>query len=92
MLRFNHIIFSVYMLRNEIFQNIKRSQAMGLNIMMLRLIGSIPGPIIGGKLIDTTCIAWQEDCGSTGNCRLYDRHSLAMTWFGLHMVRFIYES
>ena len=63
---------------------------MGLNIMMLRLIGSIPGPIIAGKLIDLTCIAWQEDCGSRGNCRLYDRNSLAMTWFGIHMVSFIY--
>ena len=59
---------------------------MGLNIMMLRLIGSIPGPIIGGKLIDMTCIAWQEDCGSEGNCRLYDRERLAMTWLGIHLV------
>ena len=32
------------------------------------------GPIIGGKLIDNVCIAWQEDnCGDRGNCRLYNR-------------------
>ena len=59
---------------------------MGLNIMMLRIIGSIPGPIIGGQLIDQSCIAWQEDCGSQGSCRLYNRKKLAMTWLGIHMV------
>ena len=37
-----------------------KSQAMGLNIAMLRLIGSIPGPIIFGKLIDSVCILWQQ--------------------------------
>ena len=37
-----------------------RSQAMGMNIVMLRVLGSIPGPIIFGKLVDSVCILWQQ--------------------------------
>ena len=63
-----------------------RSQAMGINIAVMRLLGTIPSPIIGGKLIDTTCIAWQENCGERGSCRLYDRDLLAKTILGVYLV------
>lgn len=63
-----------------------RSQAMGMNILMLRLIGSIPGPIIGGKLIDLSCVLWQQSCGSNGSCRLYNKESLMYNWLGIHLI------
>lgn len=63
-----------------------RSQAMGLNILFLRLIGTIPGPIIGGILVDKTCALWQTSCGENGSCRLYDRENFMYTWIGLHLV------
>ena len=52
----------------------------------MRLLGTIPSPIIGGKLIDKTCIAWQESCGKRGNCRLYDRDMLSKTILGVYLV------
>ena len=52
----------------------------------MRLLGTIPGPIIGGKLIDLTCIAWQESCGERGNCRLYDRDLMSKTFLGVYLV------
>lgn len=32
----------------------------------------IPGPIIFGRTIDSTCLVWTYKCGRRGNCQLYD--------------------
>ena len=63
-----------------------RTHAMGINILSMRLIGTIPGPIIGGVLIDNACSLWQTTCGDRGSCRLYDRYHLMLTWLLLHIV------
>lgn len=42
---------------------------------MLSLLAMIPGPIIFGYIIDSTCLVWNvAECGGgRGNCQLYDQ-------------------
>lgn len=52
----------------------------GLMLMLTSLFALIPGPIIYGYIIDSTCIVWSNDCGKDGTCELYDQKS-----FRLHL-------
>lgn len=45
-----------------------KSFAQGVTLMFISLFGLIPGPIIYGAIIDSTCIIWEESCGTRGNC------------------------
>ena len=40
--------------------------------VFLSLFAMLPSPIIFGAIIDNTCLLWQEECGETTNCLLYD--------------------
>ncbi|XP_022104544.1 solute carrier organic anion transporter family member 4A1-like [Acanthaster planci] len=55
----------------------QRSFALGVQWLFARLLGSVPGPILFGNVLDTSCLLWQDDCGSRGACWLYDRQMLA---------------
>ena len=37
--------------------------AIGLQSIIIRLIGSIPGPVLFGYFIDRTCLLWEPTCG-----------------------------
>lgn len=50
-----------------------KSFAQGLTLMMISLFSLIPGPIIFGRLIDSTCLVWTKTCSGNGNCQLYDQ-------------------
>ncbi|XP_067623992.1 solute carrier organic anion transporter family member 74D [Eurosta solidaginis] len=50
-----------------------KSFAQGLSLMMFSLLALIPGPIIFGRIIDSTCLVWTETCSGRGNCQLYDQ-------------------
>jgi len=51
--------------------------SMGLQWVILRIFGSIPGPIVLGKLMDMACLVWQEDdCDEQGSCWIYDNRLL----------------
>ena len=52
-----------------------KSFAQGVTLMCLSLFALIPGPIIFGALIDSTCLIWEESCGSNGNCWYYDKET-----------------
>ena len=41
----------------------ERSMAIGLQSVIIRLIGSIPGPVLFGYFIDRTCLLWEPSCG-----------------------------
>ena len=45
----------------------ERSMALGLQSVVIRLIGSIPGPVLFGYFIDRTCILWDKSCGKISN-------------------------
>ena len=45
---------------------------MGFNWVFLRIVASIPGPIIIGAFIDRSCMIWSKNCDSTSTCWLYN--------------------
>jgi hypothetical protein len=50
-----------------------KSFTQGIILTLVSLFGFIPGPILYGKIIDTTCLVWTENCGKQGDCQLYDQ-------------------
>lgn len=69
-------------------QDEQRSFALGIQWIKVRLIGTIPAPMLFGALIDETCILWQESCHEEdGACLVYDnqymgRYMLALAFLG----------
>ncbi|XP_033735056.1 solute carrier organic anion transporter family member 4A1-like isoform X2 [Pecten maximus] len=56
----------------------QRSLALGVQLLVTRLLGTTPGPILLGALIDSTCSVWQETCGQTGSCWTYRKSDLSL--------------
>lgn len=52
-----------------------KSLAQGITLMVISLLGFIPGPIIYGAIIDSTCLIWEKSCGTRGNCWFYHREN-----------------
>jgi len=52
---------------------IHRSLALGIESIILRLIGTIPGPIFFGYIIDQSCLL--KDV----NCLFYDNYTMAIS-------------
>lgn len=58
---------------------------MGLNSFIIRAVGSIPGPLIGGALMDTSCMLWQSNCDGSKTCRLYNRDKMMIVFLCIHL-------
>ncbi|XP_067138878.1 solute carrier organic anion transporter family member 74D-like isoform X2 [Centruroides vittatus] len=50
----------------------EKSFALGAMGTILSAFAFIPYPLIYGALTDEACVVWEESCGKTGNCWLYD--------------------
>ena len=55
----------------------QRTFALGFQSSIVRLVGFVPGPILFGTVVDSTCLFWQHECGQRGNCWVYDRSTLS---------------
>lgn len=56
----------------------QRSFALGIQWIKVRILGTIPAPMIFGTLIDDTCILWDESaCSDSGACLVYDNYSMS---------------
>ncbi|KAK3087002.1 hypothetical protein FSP39_000238 [Pinctada imbricata] len=55
----------------------ERSFALGIQWIIARCLGSIPGPILFGKIIDLTCLLWQKKCTEDGSCFFYDNKQMS---------------
>ncbi|VDM74459.1 unnamed protein product [Strongylus vulgaris] len=57
----------------------ERSFALGIQGILVRVIGTIPAPVLFGWMFDVSCIRYQsEPCGdSSGSCLLYSNKLLA---------------
>lgn len=55
----------------------QRSFGLGIQWIKVRLLGTIPAPIIFGYAIDKTCILWQKTCDDVGACLLYDNKAMS---------------
>ena len=50
---------------------------------LISVSGSIPGPILFGKLIDITCDLWQDHCGEQGSCFSYNNKQMSHNMLAL---------
>ncbi|OQR66395.1 solute carrier organic anion transporter family member 4A1-like [Tropilaelaps mercedesae] len=67
-----------------------KTLALGINYVSLRLFGTIPGPLLFGKVVDASCVLFkQKPCdgsGATGNCVIYENSRLATNVFNLMII------
>ncbi|XP_018424986.1 PREDICTED: solute carrier organic anion transporter family member 4C1 [Nanorana parkeri] len=62
----------------------QRSFALGVQWALIRLLGSIPGPILFGVTIDSSCILWNlNDCEVKGACWIYNNTSISYKLVGI---------
>lgn len=57
--------------------------AISFQWIFVRLLGTIPGPIILGKIFDTDCLKWEDKCGKKGSCLWYNAKNLSRNCFFL---------
>ncbi|XP_052249531.1 solute carrier organic anion transporter family member 4C1-like [Dreissena polymorpha] len=58
-----------------------RTLGLGLKWFIVRLLGTVPGPILFGVIIDSTCVTWREKCGHHASCWIYDNDQLSRNFF-----------
>ena len=68
------------MLCRSVSQN-ETSIALGFQTLIARSLGTVPGPIFLGFIIDQTCILWNDvnngECIAKGSCKLYDNITMS---------------
>ncbi|EDO41892.1 predicted protein, partial [Nematostella vectensis] len=64
----------------------QRAYALGLQACVVRLLGSIPGPVVLGSLLDATCSLWHHGCKGEGNCLEYNNKSLMLVILVMSVV------
>ncbi|XP_053280604.1 solute carrier organic anion transporter family member 4A1 [Pleuronectes platessa] len=60
----------------------QRSFALGIQWILMRVFGSIPGPIAFGSVIDISCLLWQDQCGERGSCYIYQNSAMSLYILG----------
>ncbi|KAL3872708.1 hypothetical protein ACJMK2_035914 [Sinanodonta woodiana] len=62
-----------------------RSMALGISILIVRLLGTTPGPVLLGTIIDSTCQVWEsKDGNNIGACWAYNSFDMGiklMVWW-----------
>ncbi|XP_068781994.1 solute carrier organic anion transporter family member 4C1-like [Struthio camelus] len=62
----------------------QRSFALGVQSVFLRLLGTVPGPILFGVAIDNSCALWDiNECKTKGACWVYDNERMAYLLMGI---------
>lgn len=60
-----------------------KSLAFGIVEAIYCLFVFIPNPLIFGTITDAACLVWEEKCGKTGNCWIYDAEKFRYYLHGL---------
>merc|ERR1712224_472067 len=56
---------------------VHNAHALSIQSFLARVLGSIPGPILFGSVLDTACVIWKsDDCNDTGSCLLFDNYKV----------------
>ena len=72
-----------------------RSQAIAWYSVIARALGSIPGPIFFGAILDTACVVWEpeevDSCNlpdkfKAGSCMLFNSRSTSNMWLGMFLI------
>ncbi|XP_054445326.1 solute carrier organic anion transporter family member 6A1 [Pteronotus mesoamericanus] len=62
----------------------QRYLALGVTFVILRVFGSIPGPVVFKIVVESTCTFWEKgSCGNTGNCWIYNKTKMASLSLGI---------
>lgn len=49
-------------------------------------IGTIPGPVVLGLLIDKSCLLWEDSCDGSRTCWLYQNSELSLVFFFITLL------
>ncbi|XP_029957566.1 solute carrier organic anion transporter family member 2B1 isoform X1 [Salarias fasciatus] len=60
-----------------------KSFAVGVQYMLFRVLAFLPGPVLYGSVIDTTCILWGRKCGKQTSCHYYNLDAFRQRFLGL---------
>ncbi|XP_028277550.1 solute carrier organic anion transporter family member 2B1 [Parambassis ranga] len=63
-----------------------KSFAVGVQYMLFRVLAFMPGPVLYGSVIDTTCIQWGRKCGKDTSCLYYNLDRFRQRFLGLQVV------
>lgn len=74
-LQFLLICFNIIITR--VVADDQRPLALGLQSAIYRTVGSIPGPLLFGAMVDLSCVDWDYNCDVRGNCWIYDNDKLS---------------
>lgn len=66
----------------------QRSFALGIQWLKVRILGTIPAPMVFGALIDDTCILWNETCDGRGACLVYDNYYMSRSANDSYRIRY----
>ncbi|XP_064596703.1 solute carrier organic anion transporter family member 4C1-like [Liolophura sinensis] len=57
--------------------------AVGVMWVFVRFLGTVPGPIFFGVIIDSACVIWKKSCGSSVNesCWIYNNETMGRNFF-----------
>lgn len=65
-----------------------KSFAVGLQYMFFRVLAFMPGPVLYGRVIDTTCLLWGKKCQRNTSCLYYDLDLFRHRFLGLQLIFF----
>ncbi|XP_078142797.1 solute carrier organic anion transporter family member 2B1 [Centroberyx gerrardi] len=63
-----------------------KSFAVGVQYMLFRVLAFMPGPVLYGIAIDSTCILWGRKCGRKTSCHYYDLDLFRQRFLGLQSI------
>ncbi|XP_066444470.1 solute carrier organic anion transporter family member 2B1 [Eleutherodactylus coqui] len=64
----------------------EKSLAIGIQFMLMRILAWLPGPVMFGSMIDSTCILWGKKCGAKAACQYYNNSLLRLRYIGLQIL------
>ncbi|XP_030829905.1 solute carrier organic anion transporter family member 4A1-like [Strongylocentrotus purpuratus] len=64
----------------------QRTFALGLQSLLYSALGTIPGPVVLGLLIDKSCLLWEDSCDGSRTCWLYQNSELSLVFFFITLL------
>ncbi|XP_039601648.1 solute carrier organic anion transporter family member 2B1 [Polypterus senegalus] len=63
-----------------------KSLALGIQFMLFRILAWMPGPVLYGTAIDSTCLSWGIKNNKTAACLYYDNNLFRHRFLGLQIM------